>query len=250
MVGKLMTSEEVLQEIRKDKLIYDRSGGGVTLSGGEVLMQPDFAIEILEACQKEKIHTVLDTTAFCRPEIFEQVARHIDLAYVDMKSIDNDLHKKYTAVDNTWILHNFQYLDANKIPFAARMPEVKITLKASYLMCENEPRFVLHGTEGSYVKYGLDPQEADLTKGVLPDTPHWGEEDESQWGILHTEKDGNVVRKPYPTLPGNYAAFYENIYQHIRNGEVLQSDACGVLGVIRLIEAAWESSRTGNVIKL
>lgn len=75
MVGKLMTSEEVLQEIRKDKLIYDRSGGGVTLSGGEVLMQPDFAIEILEACQKEKIHTVLDTTAFCRPEIFEQVAR-------------------------------------------------------------------------------------------------------------------------------------------------------------------------------
>lgn len=89
----------------------------------------------------------------------------------------------------------------------ARMPEVKITLKASYLMCENEPRFVLHGTEGSYVKYGLDPQEADLTKGMLPDTPHWGEEDESQWGILHTETDGNVVRKPYPTLPGNYAAF-------------------------------------------
>ena len=132
----------------------------------------------------------------------------------------------------------------------ARMPEVKITLKASYLMCENEPRFVLHGTEGSYVKYGLDPQEADLTKGMLPDTPHWGEEDESQWGILHTETDGNVVRKPYPTLPGNYAAFYENIYQHIRNGAVLQSDACGVLGVIRLIEAAWESSRTGNVIKL
>lgn len=83
----------------------------------------------------------------------------------------------------------------------ARMPEVKITLKASYLMCENEPRFVLHGTEGSYVKYGLDPQEADLTKGVLPDTPHWGEEDESQWGILHTEKMvmwcGNLIR-PFP----------------------------------------------------
>lgn len=144
-------------------------------------------------------------------------------------------------VDDYFIIHLMK---------PVRMPEVKITLKASYLMCENEPRFVLHGTEGSYVKYGLDPQEADLTKGVLPDTPHWGEEDESQWGILHTETDGNVVRKPYPTLPGNYAAFYENIYQHIRNGAVLQSDACGVLGVIRLIEAAWESSRTGNVIKL
>ena len=60
----------------------------------------------------------------------------------------------------------------------------------------------------------------------------------------------DVVRESYPTLPGNYAAFYENIYQHVRKGEVLQSDACGVLGVIRLIEAAWESSRTGSVIRL
>lgn len=55
---------------------------------------------------------------------------------------------------------------------------------------------------------------------------------------------------PIQLFRGNYAAFYENIYQHVRKGEVLQSDACGVLGVIRLIEAAWESSRTGSVIRL
>ncbi len=76
-------------------------------------------------------------------------------------------------VDDYFIIHLLK---------PAHAPEVKITLKASYLMCENEPRFVLHGTEGSYVKYGLDPQEADLTKGILPDTLHWGEEDKSQWG--------------------------------------------------------------------
>lgn len=132
----------------------------------------------------------------------------------------------------------------------AQAPEVRITLKSSYLMCENEPRFVLHGTEGSYVKYGLDPQEADLTKGLLPDTPHWGEEDKSSWGIHRTEKDGRVVRENYPSLPGNYAAFYENIYQHIRKGEDLQSDARGVVDVIRLIEAAKESSRTHSVVSL
>ncbi|WP_291530225.1 Gfo/Idh/MocA family oxidoreductase [Bacteroides sp. UBA939] len=132
----------------------------------------------------------------------------------------------------------------------AKAPKVKITLKASYLMCENEPRFVLHGTEGSYVKYGLDPQEEDLTKGLLPDTPHWGEEDEARWGMLHTEKDGIVRREPYPTLPGNYTAFYENVYRHIRQGEPLQSDARGVIDVIRLIEAAWESSITQSVAKL
>lgn len=144
-------------------------------------------------------------------------------------------------VDDYFIIHLLK---------PAKAPEVKITLKASYLMCESEPRFVLHGTEGSYVKHGLDPQEADLTKGLLPDTPHWGEEDTSHWGMLHTEKDGNVLREPYPTLPGNYGAFYENIYQAIRHGRPLQSDARGVIGVIRLIEAAWQSSRTQQVINL
>lgn len=144
-------------------------------------------------------------------------------------------------VDDYFIIHLLK---------PAKAPEVKITLKASYLMCESEPRFVLHGTEGSYVKHGLDPQEADLTKGLLPDTPHWGEEDKSHWGMLHTEKDGNVLREPYPTLPGNYGAFYENIYQSVRHGRPLQSDARGVIGVIRLIEAAWQSRRTQQVINL
>lgn len=144
-------------------------------------------------------------------------------------------------VDDYFIIHLLK---------PSKVPEVKVTLKASYLMCENEPRFVLHGREGSFVKYGLDPQEADLTNGMLPDRPHWGEEDKSIWGILHSAKGGKDVREQYPSLPGNYGAFYENIYQHIRHGEPLQSDAREVTGVIRLIEAAWESSRKQNVITL
>lgn len=129
-------------------------------------------------------------------------------------------------------------------------PNIKITLKASYLMCEREPRFVLHGTNGSYVKYGLDRQEADLTDGLTPDTPHWGEEEKELWGLLHTDNNGAEVREKYPSLPGDYDALYENIYQHIRNGVPLLSDAREVVDVIRLIEAAWESSRSGKVIKL
>ncbi|EKU90010.1 Gfo/Idh/MocA family oxidoreductase [Bacteroides oleiciplenus] len=154
---------------------------------------------------------------------------------------DIDVLRTGGKVDDYFIIHLLK---------PAKAPEVKITLKASYLMCEHEPRFVLHGTEGSFVKYGLDPQEEALTKGLLPTTPHWGEEDRTQWGILHTEKGGNVVRESYPTLPGNYAAFYENIYQHIRQGVPLQSNAREVVGIIRLIEAAWASSRTQSVIKL
>lgn len=131
-----------------------------------------------------------------------------------------------------------------------KAPDVKITLKASYLMCESEPRFVLHGREGSYVKYGLDPQEAALTEGQLPDSPHWGEEDESAWGVLRTAKDGKVERAPYPSLPGDYAAFYENVYRHIRCGEPLLSDARGVVDVIHVLEAAWESSMSQKISRI
>lgn len=145
------------------------------------------------------------------------------------------------VVDDYFIIHLLK---------PSKAPEVRITLKASYLMCEREPRFTLHGTEGSFVKYGLDRQEEDLTNGLMPDSPHWGEEDSSIWGLLHTEKNTINVRERYPSLPGNYDAFYENIYQHIRNGIILESDAREVVDVIRLIEAAWESSRTKSVQNL
>lgn len=144
-------------------------------------------------------------------------------------------------VDDYFVIHLIR-------PFKA--PDVKITLKSSYLMCEPEPRFTLHGTEGSFVKYGLDRQEADLTNGLLPTSPHWGEEDENIWGLLHTEKDGHISHNKYPSLPGDYNAFYENIYQHIRNKETLQTDARGVLDIIRLIEAAYQSSQEKKVIQL
>ena len=149
--------------------------------------------------------------------------------------------RKDSKVDDYFIIHLLR---------PSKAPEVKITLKSSYLMCASEPRFVLHGREGSYVKYGFDPQEAALNEGVLPVTPHWGEEDKSSWGVLHTEKGGRIVHEPYPSLPGDYAAFYENIYRHICHGEPLQSDAREVVGVIRLIEAGWESSRMQRVVRI
>lgn len=131
-----------------------------------------------------------------------------------------------------------------------KAPDVKVTLKSSYLMCEPEPRFVLHGTEGSFVKYGLDRQEADLNAGLIPTAPHWGEEDESIWGLLHLEKEGIAYREKYPSLPGHYAGFYENIYRHIRLREPLETGASEVLDVIRIIEAAYESAGRRCVVSL
>lgn len=151
---------------------------------------------------------------------------------------DIDTLRTGGKVDDYFIIHLLR---------PSKAPDVKITLKSSYLMCEPEPRFVLHGTEGSFVKQGLDRQEADLNAGNAPGSPGWGEEDESIWGLLHTEKHGKSL---YPSLPGNYAAFYENIYRHIRLGEPLQTNACSVIPVIKLIEAAYESSRSKRVITI
>jgi len=129
-------------------------------------------------------------------------------------------------------------------------PELRITLKASYLMREPEPRFVLHGTLGSYVKHGVDNQEEALLRGENPDQPHWGEEDEQNWGILHTEANGSPLYGRYPTVPGDYNAFYQNIYEHLRLGKPLTSDACYVSNVIRIIEAAYQSAQQQAAVKL
>lgn len=129
-------------------------------------------------------------------------------------------------------------------------PDVRVTLKASYLMREAEPRFVLHGTLGSFVKHGVDKQEAALLRGDMPDQPHWGEETEEEWGLIHTEIDGEEICRKYPGISGNYGGFYQNIYEHLRLGEALQTGARDILNVIRVIEAAYQSQREGKVISL
>ena len=129
-------------------------------------------------------------------------------------------------------------------------PDVRVTLKASYLMREAEPRFVLHGTLGSYVKHGVDKQEAALLRGEMPDQPHWGEETEEEWGLIHTEIDGEEICRKYPGISGNYGGFCQNIYEHLRLGEALQTGARDILNVIRVIEAAYRSQQEGKVISL
>ena len=129
-------------------------------------------------------------------------------------------------------------------------PEIRVTLKASYLMCESEPRFVLHGTNGSYVKYGVDKQEALLKEGASPDQENWCMETEEEWGLLHTEKNGKHQRKKHPSIQGNYGLFYENIFQHLRFGKPLQTDARNILDTIKIIEAAKESHLSQRIVKL
>ena len=129
-------------------------------------------------------------------------------------------------------------------------PEIKVTLKASYLVREESPRYILHGANGSFLKYGIDPQEELLKQGENPSTPSWGREPENQWGVLNTEINGVHIRGKVETVPGNYAAYYDNIYDVIRHNAKPEVTPEQALNVLRIIEAAMESSRSGKNIEI
>lgn len=125
--------------------------------------------------------------------------------------------------------------------------KVKVSLKAGALVCEPSPRFVLYGTEGSYLKYGLDPQEEALKQGGSPAQPNWGAEPESAWGTL-SKCEGEIQRKKYPTLAGCYQNYYENVYRTIRGTDELAVTAGQGRDVIRMIELAQQSAREKRVV--
>jgi predicted dehydrogenase len=126
-------------------------------------------------------------------------------------------------------------------------PNVKVVLRSASLVCEPSPRFVLNGNEGSYVKFGLDPQEEALKQGGSPAQPDWGADPETDWGTL-SRCDGELRRSKYPTLPGCYQDYYENVFRAIRGTEELAVTAEDGRDVIRLIELAMQSSEQQRVL--
>jgi scyllo-inositol 2-dehydrogenase (NADP+) len=127
-------------------------------------------------------------------------------------------------------------------------PAFTVLLKCSYLVKEEGPRYILHGTNGSFLKWGIDPQEEILKTGVLPVGDSWGKEPESAWGILNTQ-DNNVGQiQRIPTEKGNYQAFYNNLSEAIRNGQPLAVKPQEARNVIRILELAIESNREKRTI--
>lgn len=125
-----------------------------------------------------------------------------------------------------------------------------VILKSSYLVREQGPRFILHGTEGSFVKSGIDPQEQDLKDKKKPGTTGWGAEGRESWGKLNTALEGNAFQGPYESVPGNYLAFYDNVYEALRNGQPLAVKPEEGRNVIQLIQACQESNRRKCAIKM
>jgi len=113
---------EVLAEVLKDRVFYERSGGGLTLSGGEPMLQFDFAKALLSAAKRERLHTVIETCGAAPFEQFEAVRPDVDLFYYDIKETDDARHREYTGVSNEQILENVRKLDATGAPIVLRCP--------------------------------------------------------------------------------------------------------------------------------
>lgn len=123
-IGKEYTLSSLLDEVLKDRVFWDESGGGLTLSGGEPLLQYQFLVEILTALKSMGIHTCLDTTGYVQKSKWLDIIDWPNLFLFDIKMIDNDLHKKYTGVGNTKILSNFISLIENNKNVRVRIPMI------------------------------------------------------------------------------------------------------------------------------
>ncbi|KOM97814.1 glycyl radical-activating protein [Clostridium botulinum] len=125
IVGEEKTISELLKIVEEDRTFYEMSGGGVTLGGGEVLMQPEAATSLLMACKQEGINTAIETCGYTKLETILKVAEFVDLFLFDIKNINSNRHHELTGVRNERILENLQELLKNKYNVKIRMPLLK-----------------------------------------------------------------------------------------------------------------------------
>ncbi|GAA3559527.1 Gfo/Idh/MocA family oxidoreductase [Snuella lapsa] len=129
-------------------------------------------------------------------------------------------------------------------------PTHRVILKSSYYVREPLPGNILHGKKGSFIKSKADIQEAELIAGNMPGTPEWGIVPDEEKGLLHTEKDGRVIKEYIPTARGNYMDYYNGIYEALRNNKPLPVSAEEGMLVIKVIEAALKSHSEQKRINL
>ena len=122
MCGTDYSVEDIMERVRRDVPFFNRSGGGVTISGGECLCQPEFTLAVLKQCKAEGIHTAVDTTGFVKWEVIESILPYTDVFLYDIKGVDDALHKQVVGVPNSLILENARKIAAAGGKFQIRVP--------------------------------------------------------------------------------------------------------------------------------
>jgi len=181
VVGRDMTVEKVLEAVRADRPFYDRSGGGVTVSGGEPLMQADSAAALLAACRAEGIHTAIETNLSGPWERVEALLAATDLVMMDIKTMDGEEHRQWTGADNADILANARRLAAAEVPVIVRTPIVAplnataAHLRAIAAFIADWPHLLYHELlpyhplgSSKYESLGMSPPDDGMS---IPDEP-------------------------------------------------------------------------------
>lgn len=151
LVGAYMTVDEVMEEIVRDRIFYENSGGGVTLSGGEPLMQADFALQLLRRCKEEDLHTVLDTCGYASWKTMQKLLEYTDLVLYDIKCLDATKHSKATGKSNELIIENAKMIARSKEMW------VRVPLVPGFNDSEKEVRAIV-----SFIKKELGSPKIDL----------------------------------------------------------------------------------------
>ncbi len=125
MSGRIVTVDEIVKILDKERIFFDQSGGGVTFSGGEPLMQSEFLLAVLSECGVRGIHRTVDTTGFAPTERLLEVAKHTDHFLYDIKMMDSERHKRWTSIGNEKILHNLTVLAEIGASINIRFPFIK-----------------------------------------------------------------------------------------------------------------------------
>ncbi|MBQ9840222.1 MAG: glycyl-radical enzyme activating protein [Erysipelotrichaceae bacterium] len=122
IIGQDMSLEQLRKEIEKDRIFYETTGGGVTFSGGEVFMQPEYLVSALQMCKEKGVHTTIESSFLTSFSHIEKVIGLVDQFIVDIKLMDSELHKEFTGVDNSLILDNISKLMKYDVALLIRTP--------------------------------------------------------------------------------------------------------------------------------
>ena len=122
--GRAITVEEAVEEIEKDRPFYENSGGGMTVSGGEPMLQYEFVLALLRECKRRGLHTALDTCAHCPWAQLKSLIPFLDLILLDMKEMDLERHRQFTDVGNRVILDNARRLAGEPVRLMIRIPVI------------------------------------------------------------------------------------------------------------------------------
>jgi pyruvate formate lyase activating enzyme len=122
LYGEQMNADEVFDAVNRDKMFYQTSGGGVTVSGGEALLQPQFVCDLFEKCRRAGIHTCVETSGYIAESALRQVLPYTDLVLYDLKHLNSEKHRQYTGKPNDLILSNAKIVAASGVETLFRMP--------------------------------------------------------------------------------------------------------------------------------